>query len=89
MQNTCRWKERRDAYAHKLSATMEYIKRAWHEERGLAACRLSYHQHDRQHGQRKAYQHGNTAAYLQGSELWDLGCNRAAARRNMWQRQIK
>lgn len=57
--------ERRDAYAHQLSATMGHLKRAWHEERGLAAVRRSDHQYDCQHGQGKAYQYGNTTAYLQ------------------------
>ena len=45
--------ERRDAYAHQLSATMGHLKRAWHEERGLAAVRRSDHQYDCQHGQGK------------------------------------
>ena len=51
---------------------MEYPERAWYEERGLAACRRSDHQHDCQHGQGEKYQHGNSGSYLQSLELWDL-----------------
>ncbi len=32
---------------------MEHFERAWHEKRGLAACRRSDNQHDCQHGQGK------------------------------------
>ena len=32
---------------------MEHTERAWHEERGFAACRRSYHKYDCQHGQGK------------------------------------
>ena len=35
---------------------MEHTERAWHEERGFAACRRSYHKYDCQHGQGKEYQ---------------------------------
>ena len=38
---------------------MEHFERAWHEKRGLAACRRSDNQHDCQHGQGKTHQHGN------------------------------
>lgn len=52
---------------------MEHPVGAWHEERGLAAGRRSYHQHDRQHdrqhGKGRAYQHENAAAYLRGAGL--------------------
>lgn len=47
-----------DAYAHQLSAAMGHLEGARHEERGLAACRRTYHQHDRQHGQGKEHQYG-------------------------------
>ena len=39
------------------------------KEDKLAACRRTYHQHDRQHGQGGAYQHENAAAYLRGAAL--------------------
>ena len=60
------------AYAHQLSAAMGHPKGARHEERGLAAGRRSYHQHDRQHGKGRAYQHENAAAY-QRDEAPELG----------------
>ena len=63
------------AYAHQLSTAMGHFERAWHEERGLAAVRRSDHQYDCQHGQGKAYQYGNTTAYLQSIELWNFECD--------------
>ena len=60
------------AYAHQLSTAMGHFERTWHEERGLAAVRRSDHQYDCQHGQGKAYQYGNTTAYLQSIELWNF-----------------
>ena len=56
--------KRGGAYAHQLSAAMGHPERARHEERGLAAGRRSDYQHDRQHGQGRAYQHENAAADL-------------------------
>ena len=50
------------AYAHQLSTAMGHFERTWHEERG-------------QHGQGKAYQYGNTTAYLQSIELWNFECD--------------
>ena len=63
------------AYAHQLSAAMGHPKGARHEERGLAAGRRSYHQHDRQHGKGRAYQHENAAAYLRDAELRYCRCD--------------
>ena len=63
------------AYAHQLSAAMGHPKGARHEERGLAAGRRSYHQHDRQHGKGRAYQHENAAAYLRNAGLRHFRCN--------------
>ena len=41
----------------------------------LRLCRRSDHQYDCQHGQGKAYQYGNTTAYLQSIELWNFECD--------------
>lgn len=49
----------RTIYAHKLQTAMAYADRAQYAERGLAACRRSYHKYDCQYGEGKAYQHGN------------------------------
>ena len=57
------------AYVHQLSAAMGHPKGARHEERGLAACRRSDYKYDRQHGQGRAYQHENAAAYLRDAGL--------------------
>ena len=68
------------AYAHQLSTAMGHFERAWHEERGLAAVRRSDHQYDCQHGQGKAYQYGNTTAYLQSSKLRYFRCDQIGAK---------
>ena len=56
-------------FANKLSTALEYIERAEHEKRGLAACRRTHHKPDCQYGKGIAYQHGNPASYLRGVGL--------------------